>query len=179
MRNIFYLFIIALACVSLCSCTYRVRHHSAMNADANSISVSASSAEKVNTAHQQVSVPIEHENGVLMIPVMVNDVPMKFIFDTGASEISISLTEANFLAKQGSLTDDDVVGTSEFTDANGDISEGAVIILRKVQLGNVVLHNVQASVVMNQGAPLLLGQTALSKFGKVEIDYTNNKLIFE
>lgn len=178
MNNRFCLFVITLVCFSLCSCNYRVRHNSAMNKEENNNTV-PSSITTVSTEHRQVTIPIIRENGVITIPVTVNDVPMKFIFDTGASDISISLTEANFLAKQGSLTDDDVVGKSEFSDANGDISEGAIIRLRKVQLGNVILHNVQASVVMNQEAPLLFGQTALSKFGKVEIDYTNNKLIFE
>ena len=41
-----------------------------------------------------------------------------------------------------------------------------------------LLHNVEANVVDNIQAPLLLGQTALSKFGKVTIDYNNNTIEF-
>ena len=54
--------------------------------------------------------------------------------------------------------------------ANGSISEGTVINLRKVKIGNKELDNVRASVVYNQQAPLLLGQTVLSRLGKIEID---------
>ena len=37
------------------------------------------------------------ENGIYKVPVYVNDVPMTFIVDTGASNISLSTTEASFL----------------------------------------------------------------------------------
>lgn len=124
-------------------------------------------------------IPMTHEDGVIYIPVRVNDVPMRFIFDTGASNISISQREANLLYSQGSLTDEDVLGQTRFQDATGHISEGCSVRLRKVQIGQAVLHDVQASVVMNQRAPLLLGQSALSQFGRISIDYDNDYLIFE
>jgi aspartyl protease family protein len=38
---------------------------------------------------------------------------------------------------------------------------------------------VQASVVHNLQAPLLLGQSALNKFGKISIDYNNGEITFE
>jgi len=119
------------------------------------------------------------ENGVLYIPVEINGVPMRFIFDTGASSVTMSLTEANFLAKQGKLTDDDILGSENFMDANGNISEGTEIILRSVRIGDREISNVKASVVMNQRAPLLFGQTAMAAFGKVSIDYNKNVLILE
>ena len=60
--------------------------------------------------------------------------------------------------------------TPYYLDANGNVSEGTKLILRKVTFGNDVLTNVQASVVRNQRAPLLLGQSVLARLGKVEID---------
>ena len=104
---------------------------------------------------------------------------MKFIFDTGASIISISLTEAQFLYKQGTLTKDDFVDVMQFQDANGDVSTSMLVKLRKLEIGGVVLHDVEASIVANQTAPLLLGQSALSQFKKVSIDYQNKLLILE
>lgn len=50
--------------------------------------------------------------------------------------------------------------------ADGNISEGTVINLRDVKLGTLHLKDVKASVVRNQSAPLLLGQSVLSKLGK-------------
>lgn len=117
--------------------------------------------------------------GVYEIPIIINGVNMDFIFDTGASSISISETEVLFLIKQGKLTEEDVLGSKKFTDATGNISEGTTINIRSVQIGNRVIKNVEANVVHNSNAPLLLGQSALAEFGKVTIDYKNNILSFE
>ncbi len=119
------------------------------------------------------------QNGVYYIPIKINGIAMEFIFDTGASIISISVTEAMFMAKQGLLRDDDFLGSTWFSDATGTISEGTRINLQRVQIGNKTLYNVEASVVHNLEAPLLLGQTALNRFGKITIDYKNNTLMLE
>lgn len=63
--------------------------------------------------------------------------------------------------------------------ANGQISEGTVITLREVKIGDAVLHNVDASVVGSQKAPLLLGQSAMERFGTITIDNANNKIIIK
>jgi aspartyl protease family protein len=104
---------------------------------------------------------------------------MYFIFDTGAGMISMSKTEAMFLHKQGKLQDSDIVGNAKFTDANGDVSEGLVVILREVKIGNKILTDIEASITPNLKAPLLFGQSALEKFGKVSIDYTKGEILFE
>jgi len=67
--------------------------------------------------------------------------------------------------------------TGEFEQvARGEITEGTTITLRSVEFGGLTLPNVKASVVHNQAAPLLLGQTVLSRLGKIEIDYKKNVL---
>jgi aspartyl protease family protein len=130
-------------------------------------------------SNSKTVVKMEKVNGVFQIPVHVNDVKMFFIFDTGASTISISETEANFLWKQGKLTNDDIRGTVNFSDANGDISEGTIIVLKTVQIGDRLLYNIEASVVHNLNAPLLFGQSALSEFGKISIDNNKAEITFE
>ena len=143
---------------------------------------SGSSTRNSHTSYRsegKTIVKMEKTNGVYQIPVEVNGVNMFFIFDTGASKISISETEAVFLYKQGKLTKDDIKGTANFSDANGDISEGTIIILSTVKIGNKVLKNIEASVVQNLNAPLLFGQSALEKFGKISIDNRRGEIIFE
>ena len=119
------------------------------------------------------------DGGVLTIPIQINGEEMHFIFDTGASLISISNTEAGRLYHKGKLTESDFIGKSNFINANGDISEGTIVNLKSVVIGNRKLNNVQACIMYGQNAPLLLGQSALQKFGKVSIDYNMNEIIFE
>jgi aspartyl protease family protein len=122
---------------------------------------------------------MEKKGGVYYVPCKINGVEMEFIFDTGASDITISLTEAIFLYKQGKLADEDFLGTEHYQIADGSVQEGTIIVLRTVEIGNKKLKNIKASIVHNAEAPLLLGQSALSKFGKISIDYTKNELKFE
>ena len=132
-----------------------------------------------NTYESPNVIKLTEKGGVYYIPASINGVPMDFVFDTGASVISISETEAIFLAKQGLLAEEDILGETRFSVATGEISEGTLINLREVKIGNKTLNNVKASVVHNLEAPLLLGQSALKQFGKVTIDYNKGVLILE
>lgn len=117
-------------------------------------------------------------NGVLYIPVRINGVDMEVIFDTGASDIVISSVEALFMKKQGKLLEEDIQGEAYYQIADGSIAVGTIINLKTVQIGDVVIKNVQATVVDNIDAPLLFGQSALENFGRVNIDYKNNVIEF-
>lgn len=128
---------------------------------------------------EMVEIPFTPVGGITEVRCSINDLPLKFIFDTGASIVSLSMVEANFMMKNGYLKRSDVVGSGNFFDANGDISEGTVINLREIDFGGLRLDNVRASVVRNQKAPLLLGQSALGRLGKIEIDNQNKKLIIK
>ncbi len=127
----------------------------------------------------KTSIKMTMRSGVYYIPCKINGSEMEFIFDTGASDITMSLTEALFLYKQGTLTDSDFIGTQQYQIANGDVEEGTIIKLKTVEIGNRKLYNVQASIVHNLQAPLLLGQSALNKFGKISIDYNKGEITFE
>ena len=117
--------------------------------------------------------------GTFEIPCDINGLLLQMIFDTGASDVTISSVEANFMLKNGYLSDKDIKGKKYYQIANGQISEGTTITLREVKIGDAVLHNVDASVVKSQKAPLLLGQSAMERFGTITIDNQNNKLIIK
>ena len=114
--------------------------------------------------------------GTFEIPCDINGLPLQMIFDTGASDVTISSVEANFMLKNGYLSEKDVKGKKYYQIANGEISAGTVITLREVKIGDAVLKNVDASVVKCQKAPLLLGQSAMERFGTITIDNINNML---
>lgn len=124
----------------------------------------------------QTVIKMKSEGGVSLIPCKINGLKLNFIFDTGASDVSISLTEASFMLKNGYLDKSDIIGTSNYLDANGNINEGININLREIEIGELKIKNVKASIVKNLKAPLLLGQSALSKLGKFQIDLDSNTL---
>ena len=150
------------------------------NVSHNAVAKKNQSNEALNrSSGDKTIIKMEKVNGVYEIPTEIDGVPMHFIFDTGAGLISISETEATFLYKQGALTKEDILGKANFMDANGDVSEGTIINLKTVKLGSRLLENLQASVVHNLGAPLLMGQSALESFGKISIDYVKGEISFE
>ena len=119
-------------------------------------------------------IPMYKEGGVYNVKCTINGLPLHFIFDTGASDVSISSLEASFMLKNGYLKHSDIIGSQNYINADGEISEGVVINLVSVEFGGLKLKNVKASVRKSQSAPLLLGQSALSKLGKIEIDNSKN-----
>lgn len=135
-----------------------------------------SSRDRRVTKHTKIR--MVKENGVYYVPIEVNGLNLRFIFDTGASSISISSAEAAVMYRQGLITEDDILGASQMQDATGGISTGVIVNLRSVKIGDIILNNIQATVVDNIQAPLLLGQTALSKFGKVSLDYEQGYIEF-
>lgn len=121
-------------------------------------------------------IPFTKEGGVCKVKCAINGLPLYFIFDTGATDVSISSVEATSMAKNDFLSSSDIIGKQNYQTADGNITEGTVINLKDVKLGSLHLNNIKASVVRNQAAPLLLGQSVLSKLGKIEIDNTKNVL---
>lgn len=117
--------------------------------------------------------------GTYEVPCTINGLPLKFIFDTGASDVTLSSVEADFMLKNEYLSERDFRGSRKYLTASGNICEGAVICLKEVKVGEFSLKNIEASVVKNQKAPLLLGQSALERFGTITIDNMNNKLIIK
>jgi aspartyl protease family protein len=170
MKKLFY-FVLFFA-----SCTQSGRRQT--NSTKNESELDAHNSVLKSWGHK-TRVQIKKQDGVNLIPIEINGVKMYFIFDTGAGIVSISQTEANFLYKQGTLERKDVLGTASFIDANGDISEGTIINLKTIKVGDRILTNIRASVVHNLKAPLLLGQSVLEKFGKITIDNQNGEITFE
>ena len=124
-------------------------------------------------------IPFTKESGVYKVKCQINGLPLHFVFDTGASDVTLSMTEASFMMKNGYLSGNDVIGSQRYMDADGDINVGTVINLNDVNFGGQTLKNVRASVVRNQKAPLLLGQSVLGRLGKIEIDNQKRVLIIK
>ncbi len=129
-----------------------------------------------STTERIVEIPFTKSGGVTKVDCTINNLPLNFIFDTGASDVTISQVEANFMYKNGYLDSRDVVGKKTYQVATGAIAVGTTIILKEIKFGGLILRDVRASVVESQNAPLLLGQTILQRLGKIEIDNTQRIL---
>jgi len=118
----------------------------------------------------EVRIHMEKEAVVYKVPCQVNGLKMKFIFDTGAANVSISSTYAEIMLENGYLVESDFTGTTQSILADGSVIDNAVVNLRKVEIGGQSIENVTALVVLSQNAPLLLGQSVIQRLGRVSID---------
>ena len=128
--------------------------------------ITTESAEALISEIQMKKMP----GGTYEVPCTINGLPLKFIFDTGASDVTLSSVEANFMLKNDYLSEKDFKGSRRYLTADGSIANGVVVRIKEVKVGDLTLKNIEASVVNSQKAPLLLGQSILDKFGTITID---------
>lgn len=127
--------------------------------------------------YRTVEVSYREAFGDKIIPIKVNGVSMDAIFDTGASGVSMSLHELQTLWKQGQFDENDIEGMSSSSIASGQIVENAIVHLHSVEIADgIVVTDVEASIMLNESAPLLLGNNVLDELPKYTID-NNRKVI--
>ena len=119
--------------------------------------------------YAQSTIQMVEVDGVYLVPCEINGLKVKMIFDTGAASVSISQSMAEMMLDNGYLSLEDFGGKSKAVTADGRIVENTSIILQTLKIGDIVLSKVAAVVVNNQHAPLLLGQSAIQKLGKVSV----------
>jgi len=127
-----------------------------------------------------IAVPYTEMYGnTIMLPVKINGVGLDMIFDTGASSTCITVAEAQYLYDKGLLSEDDILDVQAYQTADGNISVGLRVVLMEIVIGeNICVNNVEALVVEDQQAPLLLGQSVLRNFKEVSVDRENNVVKF-
>ncbi|MDA9872609.1 retroviral-like aspartic protease family protein [Saprospiraceae bacterium] len=129
----------------------------------------------INFGAAQTSISLTEINGVYKVPCTLNGKATNFIFDTGASVLTISLKFYNSAISNGILRESDILPeVVNFEIANGDVVEGRMLNIRSFKLGELELSNVLATIIESQSVDMLLGQTVLQKFGSYTID--NNKM---
>ena len=129
----------------------------------------------VNTAWSDTIIQMEEYGGVYRIPCTVNGAKMKFIFDTGASKVSMSISMAEYLLDNDYISDEDLLGVGQTQTADGTIVDHLRINLKEIEIGGQKLQDIEAVVLASQNAPLLLGQSAIQKLGHIRLN--GNQLI--
>lgn len=117
---------------------------------------------------------VETSGGLKVIPVRVNGMPLDMIYDTGATETMLSLTEAQYLYSKGLLTEDDFIETQSMQMADGSITEGLRIRIKRLEVGtgenSFYIENITATVSGTHNSMLLLGQNVMQYFRSISID---------
>jgi len=103
------------------------------------------------------------QTGQFHVDVAINDQPTKFLVDTGADSVALTVADA----ERAGLTVDPDTFQPILKTASGE-GWGTLVTLDRLQLGETELHNVGAVVVKDLPVSLL-GQTVLSQLGRVEL----------
>lgn len=103
------------------------------------------------------------QGGHFYVNAKVNGAPIRFMVDTGASDISISMSDAKRIGINVSRLN----FNKPYQTANG-ISYGASIILDSIDIAGAKFYNVRASVNSGNMGTSLLGMSMLRKFRKYE-----------
>mgnify|MGYP000854849074 CR=1 FL=1 len=128
----------------------------------------------------KTEVKLKKEGGVYEVPVELNGVlKIDFIFDSGASDVSISPDVALTLIKTGTIKESDWLPGAFYSFADGTTAKSMRFTLKSVKIGEKVVYDVTCIISNSLDAPMLLGQSVLKKFGKYTFDYRNEKLIIE
>jgi clan AA aspartic protease (TIGR02281 family) len=118
-------------------------------------------------------VQLEQLGGVYVLPAVVNGaINMRFLLDSGATDVSIPADAVAAMVKAGFVKDSDFLGEQTYTLADGSKVPSKTFQLRSLKVGDVLLENVKASV-SPEKAPPLLGQ---SFFGRLKSWSLNNTL---
>ena len=126
---------------------------------------------------QAAEIPLGTSGGVYTVPVQINrSIAMQFLVDPGAGVVVIPLAVLRELIRNGTVTDDDVIGlgTAELADRSQHLM--ARVRLRELRIGDMVVHDVTAAVSPALSQPLL-GQSFLRRFASVTFDNRRGVLI--
>lgn len=124
-------------------------------------------------------VQLQARGGALYVPVVVNgSLPLKFVLDSGASDVCIPADVAQTLKRMGELTPADARGFGTAVLADGSRVRAERVMLHSIQVGGHTVKNVVASVTDTQGS-LLLGQSFLARFKSWSIDNERRVLILK
>jgi tetratricopeptide (TPR) repeat protein/predicted aspartyl protease len=124
-------------------------------------------------------IPMVPDGGTFRVPVTINgQLTLKFVIDSGASDVSIPADVVMTLVRTETITDGDFLGKQTYTLADGSTVPSQRFVIRSLKVGDRVLENVTGSIAPVAGS-LLLGQSFLSRFKSWSIDNQRQALILE
>ena len=125
----------------------------------------------------KTEVSISQDGGTFTVPVIINGaVALKFTLDSGAADVSIPADVVSTLVRSGTVDSSDFIGTQTFVLADGSTVPSTEFRIRSLKVGDLILHNVTASLADPKG-PLLLGQSFLKRLSTWSLDNSRGVLV--
>lgn len=121
------------------------------------------SPQQTMVGESEISVPLQRD-GHYRISLLVNDVPLDFLIDTGASEVVLTQKDARAVG----FDTDALSYVGAAMTANGEVPV-APVVLDTVELGGVQDANLRALVNGGEMDTSLLGMSYLNGFERIEI----------
>ncbi|MGO9018734.1 MAG: TIGR02281 family clan AA aspartic protease [Syntrophobacteraceae bacterium] len=136
-----------------------------------------SSSDNVSQVSTGTEIPLEKDGGIYSLQVQINSaIRLKFIVDTGASEVTIPADVALTLIRANTIHETDFLPGKTYTLADGSKLKSMRFVIRELDIGGIKLHDVPAVIVPTKG-DLLLGYSALEKLGTYTMDQERLLLI--
>jgi clan AA aspartic protease (TIGR02281 family) len=134
--------------------------------------------EKQPSAAKTVSLQ-QYRGGTFLVPVTINDrLTLRFMVDSGATDVTIPADVVLSLVKTGTLASEDFLGETTYTLADGSTRSSQAFRIRTLKVGDTVLENVVGGIAP-EGAKPLLGQSFLSRFKSWSINNSEWLLVLE
>lgn len=128
----------------------------------NRITTEIFPSKATKISDNQIAINIAND-GHFYIDVLVNQTPIRFMIDTGASDIVLSVRDT----RKSGVNLNNLSMVRQYQTANGMIS-GAITTVDKMEVSGLVLSDVTVSINDSNMGTSLLGMSFLNRFKKYE-----------
>lgn len=118
-------------------------------------------------------------NGRMKVNCFINDYSAEAIIDPASDRSYIDEMTVLELLQKGGVGRDDFEGDFEAMVVDDRITEGAVVWLDKVRIGETVINSTPVTVKGNNGKLLIIGRDMIEKAGEMTVDRVNNTISFK
>jgi clan AA aspartic protease (TIGR02281 family) len=125
-----------------------------------------------------IEIPLIQKGNTYYVKIKIAGKEYVYVIDSGASATSINQESVNYFISKNLLK-----LQNRLSDSKYQLADGTIITMKRVQiplieLSDLKLYNIEATIVENN-KPLLLGKSFFDKFKSWKIDNKNGRLILE
>jgi hypothetical protein len=85
--------------------------------------------------------------GVFVVPAEINGLPLDFVIDSGAAAVMVPAELLDRMRRDGTVTNEDILGPQTFTIADGSKRIWTAFMIRSLKVGSVVVQNIRGGAI--------------------------------